>query len=342
MALGLFASFSSPLRAQPAPALRAEVPIREVVLSDGTRRYGAPITVGATQIEAGLDSGSTGLRILPNVLKEGDARPSSRSDSYFYGAGAKFDGVVGDASVTVGALRGDTTVQLVRHVGCTDEKPRCAAGSLPLSQYGVQGDGLPGEGFKAILGVNMADAKAASLFKGIGARRWIIELPRPGELSGRIVLNPTDAEVQGFTTVPIIDSFSGVSGGLHDAVRGCLVNETSHEKLCGAALLDTGDPGLRIVRPESPARPWPNETPATLVFADAAGKVRVAERLIIGRKEHASRLTFEEKPKVTGTLLFTGLTPYFAYSILYDPAHGTVGFKPRPTVLGGPQPIAVN
>ncbi len=329
--------------AQPGSAeVRAEVPVREVVLSDGTRRYGVPIRVGGTEIEAGLDTGSSGLRILPGVVKPGDAQASSRQDSYSYGAGAKLVGVIGHAVVGVGQLSGATTVQLVQQVGCTIARPHCAAGSIPLSQYGVQGDGLPGEGFKAILGVNMGDAPAATLFKGIGARRWIIELPRPGEAaSGRIILNPTDEEAAGYVFLPVLPDFSFERGGLHDAVRGCLTRTSDRQSFCGAALLDSGAPGLEVVQSSTSASPWPNETPATLVLADADGHVRVVESLVVGRREHASHLTFREQPGLRATQLRFGLTPYFALSVLYDPGRGMIGFKARPPTPGGPQVVQV-
>ncbi len=329
----------NPVQAQPAlPSPRAEVPIREVVLSDGTRRYGVPIRIGGTELEAGLDTGSSGLRILPGVLKDADAQATSRHDSYSYGAGAKLDGEIGRAVVSVGQLSGATTVQLVRRVGCSSEQPHCAAASIPLSQYGVQGNGLPGEGFKAILGVNMGDAPAASLFKGIGARRWIIELPRPGEPGlGRIILNPTDDEVSGYVTLPVLAAFASEEGGLHDAIRGCLMRTSDQKTFCGAALLDSGAPGLEVVQSSISSTPWPNETPAVLFFADAGDRVRVAESLVIGRREHASRLTFTQRRGAVATELYFGLTPYFAFSVLYDPAHGTVGFKPRAAMVDGPQ-----
>jgi len=327
--------------AQSAVPVRAEVPVREVVLSDGTRRYGVPITVGASEIIAGLDTGSTGLRILPNVLKDGDARPTGRGGSYSFAVGTRLDGVAADASVSVGALSGKTTVQLVQRVGCRAERPGCAAGALPLTQYGVQGNGLPGEGFKAILGVNMAGADVASLFSGIGARRWIVDLPRPGEAKpGRIVLNPTDAEVQGFVSLPLL--FPDRRGDVHDAVAGCLVNDTTHERLCGGVVLDTGAPGLRVVARDIGEEPWPKATPATLVLADASGRVRVAETLVIGQGDQASDLTFEARDRVQTPMVFTGVTAYFAYSILYDPAHGVVGFRPRQPTPSGPSPMAVN
>src|SRR4051794_9637325 len=106
-AAGLMALALAPNGASAAPAepaARSEVPIREVVLSDGARRYSIPIQVGATAIEAGLDSGSSGLRILPGVLADTDAKAVGGSDSYSYGSGAELDGVVGRAQVAVGTL----------------------------------------------------------------------------------------------------------------------------------------------------------------------------------------------------------------------------------------------
>lgn len=244
--------------------------------------------------------------------------------------------------VSVGGLAGQTTMQLVNRVGCTSEKPHCAAGSLPVERYGIQGDGLADEGFKAILGVNMATADVASLFAGIGARRWIIELPRRGDPApGRIVLNPTDEEVQGFISLPIMRQFDAQRGGTHDAVQGCLINGATEEKVCGAVVLDTGAPGIRVVMNASGRKPWPAQTPATLVFADADGRVRVAESLVIGRREHASSLSFQERERAPMTMVMSGLTPYFAYSVLYDPQRGTVGFKARPGLAQGPAAMAL-
>lgn len=326
------------VKAEPTPAVRTEVPVREVVLSNGTRRYAVLITVGATAIEAGLDTGSSGLRLVPGAVPETDARPTGRSDTYSYGAGAKLDGVVGEAQVAVGALQGATTVQIVRRVGCTADKPRCAAASIPVAQYGIQGDGLPGEGFKAILGVNMARAEIPGLFAGIGARRWIVELPRPGEdAPGRIVLNPTDAEAAGYTPLPVTPRFSEQKGGLHDAVAGCLEIAASGHRICGAVMLDTGAPGLRVLSPDAPSAAWPDGTPATLLLADAQGRVKATEALVIGQRAQASHLTFERRSQSPAPAIFAGLLPYFAFSVLYDPEHGTVAFKARPQALGGPQ-----
>jgi hypothetical protein len=334
-------SLASAAHAQ-AP-VRSEIPIREVVLSDGARRYAVPIKVGGADIVAGLDSGSTGLRILPGVLKDGDAEATSHADSYSYGAGAKLDGVIGNAVLAFGEDRGSGPVQLVQKVGCNNQVPKCAAGSLPIAQYGIQGDGLPNEGFKAILGVNMADAPAANPFVSAGAKRWIIELPRPGEgKPGRIVLNPTADEVQAYVALPVLPKFANQRGGLHDAVPGCLINDTTAQNICGAVLLDTGAPGITVVSAAAFDQPWANNTPATLLFADRDGKTRLGERLVIGRRDHASALKFERQPNVQSTQIMSGLTAYFAYSVLYDPAKATVAFKARSPMPQGPTPVAAN
>ena len=194
---------------------RSEIPIREVVLSDGERRYGVSIKVGGTTIEAGLDSGSTGLRILPGILAEADAKGGGESDRYSYGAGTQFDGEVGTGTLTIGDLSGQSTMQLIKVVGCRSDSPHCPASRIPLSQFGIQGSGLPGEGFRAILGVNMANADVASPFIAIGAKHWIIELPRPNSgQTGKIILDPDDNDVQGFTLMSIVSAYRQQKGGL--------------------------------------------------------------------------------------------------------------------------------
>ncbi|HEY8005166.1 MAG TPA: hypothetical protein VIE16_13110, partial [Phenylobacterium sp.] len=170
-------ALAAPAAAQPAPAApaaRAEVPIREVVLSDGMRRYAIPIRMGVVEIEAGLDTGSTGLRILPGVLGPADATAGSRDETYAYGSGAKYEGVAGEGRLSIGGLSGAAPVQLIRRLGCVDRIPHCPVSRVAAEQYGIQGDGLPNEGFKAIIGTNMAHARIANPLAALGVRRWIV------------------------------------------------------------------------------------------------------------------------------------------------------------------------
>lgn len=338
LGLGLIALavLAGSIGAETPPLPRAEIPIREVIQSNG-RRYTVPIKVGDTTIEAGLDTGSTGLRILPKTLGAADAAASKRGDHYGYGSGADLRGVIGHGVLRMGEVAGDTTFQLVATVGCRAEKPNCPAIRVPLEQFGIQGDGHAGEGFRAIMGVNMAEADVASPLRAIGAKRWIVELPRPGETApGRLILNPTDAEAAGYAMIPVLRTFADRGGGLHDAVSACLVNGQNKAKTCGALLMDTGARGLRVVNGDVSGPPWPDGSAATLAFYDGSGRPKAVEQITIGLARQASHLDFEKDPRRPASFIYAGLTPYFAFSVLYDPAKGEVGLKVRPPAPGGP------
>jgi hypothetical protein len=324
------------LTGPPPVGARSEVAIREVILSDGERRYVVPIKIGNTPVEAGLDTGSTGLRVLPNVLAASDATHDGDSDRYGYGAGTEFVGKTGTATVAVGDISGTSSLQLIETTDCLPDKPHCPASRIPMEKFGIEGSGLPGEGFRAILGINMAGADVASPLSSIGVKSWIVELPRPGDNGpGKLILNPGSDDVKNFVLLPIVSAFSMQRGGLHDSVAGCLINVPSKAKACGVALLDTGAPGIRLVNGPLGRTPWPNGTAATLAFYDGSGSARAVEYFTVGSRAHASRLMFEDGPE-RATVIFAGLSPYFAFDILYDPGKREIGFRPRPAGPNAP------
>jgi len=315
---------------------RSEIPVREVLLSDGERRYSVPIKVGNTAIEAGLDSGSTGLRLLPGVLADGDAKGGGVSDRYSYDVGTQFDGEVGTGTLMIGDLSAPTTFQLIKKVGCRTDSPYCPASRIPLSQFRLMGKGLPGEGFRAILGVNMAGADVASPFSAVGATRWIIELPRPESgVPGKIIFNPGDEEVKNFTLLPIVSAYRQQKGELHDSIVGCIVNNATKEKACGALVMDSGAPGIAVNNSDLGRTPWPDGTAATLAFY-GSDRLAAVEQFTVGLRDHASHLSFE-KTGGSGVTIYAGLSPYFAFDVLYDPSKGIVGLKPRPPAPNAPQ-----
>jgi hypothetical protein len=314
---------------------RSEIPIRETVLTDGVRRYGVPIRVGATMIEAGLDSGSTGLRILPGVLAAADAQASNTRETYAFESGASLTGQVGTGTLAIGELSAPASMELINLVGCGRNRPRCPASRLPVSQFGIMGDGLPGEGFRAILGVNMAEARIRSPLSAIGARRWIVEVPQPDSgMPGKLILNPADDELNGFVMLPILYRLSLQQGGFHDAVTGCIVSDATGERICGALLMDTGADAIDIRGAGN--YHWPAGSAATLAFYDKEQLV-AGEKITIDSPSHASHLAFG--PAERGQKIITilaGLAPYFAFDVLYDPEKKVVGLKPRPPAPGAP------
>jgi hypothetical protein len=329
-ALVLSAGAATKALAQPTP-VRSEVPIREVILSDGTRRYGVPITIGAQRVEAGLDSGSTGLRVLPGPLGSGDTQSTGRDSRYSYSSGAELRGTVGRAKVSIGAATGSSTLELVSSIGCSVGHSGCPASRVPLADYGVQGDGLKGEGFKAILGINMGEAEVDNPLRAIGVQRWIIELPLPGSgRPGRLVLNPTAEETAEYRSLHVVPLPANVirGGGMHDGVLACLQKLGTRLSFCGPTLLDTGAPGIEVANATGAV--WPNNTEAALAFFGDHEKPATYAAFVIGERKFASRLVFIIQPPAGKVRLYPGLAPYFAYDVLYDPGAGVVGLKPRP------------
>jgi hypothetical protein len=307
-------------------AARIEVPVRDVVQSNRQHRYTMAITVGGVPIEAAIDSGSTGLRILPGVVPAVAEQSTGRRTSYSYGNGVEFDGAIVEADVTIGAA-GRVRFQQIDKVGCRPGLRGCQATQVKPEEFGIESGGLPNEGFKAILGINMASDIAPNPLMALGARRWIIELPRPGDgQPGRLVLNPSDAEVAGYRLFRIDGQFARQRGGLHDAIAGCLINKAIQKSVCGPTHLDTGFPGMEVVMSDPPEA-WRPRAPVTMTFLDE-GKPVIGADFAIG-EEPGSRFKFRTQPGTPGAQILLGTLPYYAFSVLYDPESKTVGLKAR-------------
>ncbi|HEX3365142.1 hypothetical protein [Phenylobacterium sp.] len=340
--LGLAAA--APACAQPA-AVRSETPIVETVLTNGARRYAVEVQVGATRLMAALDTGSTGLRILPGALKPGDAAASQEAETYGYASGSRYEGVVSDAKLTIAGAEGTAPVHLIATIGCYSYLPHCPASRTTLDKYGIASDGLPGEGFKAILGIDMAPGRVGNPLRFLGARRWIVELPRPGEGEGRLILNPTEAEVAGYAQTPLAAPYAHErGGGLHDAAPGCLSNRAARQSACGLVLMDTGAPGLAVANGRLEGGPWSDGSTATLELFDTTGGIAARIEMGVGDRDLGTRLSYRQERRVSGTVIYAGTAPYFAWSVLYDPRRQTIGLKPRPpaSATGAPRAVALD
>jgi hypothetical protein len=218
-------------------------------------------------------------------------------------------------------------VQTIEKLGCTQLHPNCPGNMLGLADYGLQGDGLRGEGFAAILGIGMADNAVANPLIALGVSRWIVELPRPGDhLAGRLILDPNDDEVSGFTRLGLIPALSERRGGVHDALPGCLSRTDTGEKLCGPVMFDTGAPGLRISL-SGYTGPWPAGTPGQLLLGD--GRQSIGLAFAAGRRDEGSGMFAERLGAGAVPHISAGVMPYFGWSVLYDPKAATIGLKPR-------------
>jgi hypothetical protein len=314
-----------------AATVRSEVPIREVILSNGFSFYSILIGVGGTVIEAGLDTGSTGLRVLPRTLARGDAVASPVRAYASFEIGTEYRGSVGNATLTVGDLAGPSTLHLVGTIGCRRDVPECPAARVSPERFGFMGLGLPREGFRAMMGIGMSEADIQSPLSAIGAERWIVQLPLPGASQpGRLILNPGDDEVEGFALLPTVAG---------DSVTGCILNEATGAGACGAVLLDTGGSAIAVRDSSLAGGTWAKGTAGTITLYDD-NRPAAVEHFTIGLPSQASGLLFQAANNEPTTMNL-GRSPYFAFDVLYMPGKSRVGLRPRPPQADAPVGVLV-
>ncbi len=310
---------AAPAAAGPALA-RTELPIRDVVQPGGAHRYAVTIRIAGAPVEVALDTGSTGLRVLPRALPPDALRAQGHAVRISYNSGTRFTGPAIDLPVGLGDAPDQVvTVQRIDAVDCREQMPGCAASRVSGEAFGIEGGGVPGQGFAAIMGIGLQANAVPNPLRTAGAHRWIVELPRPGDgTPGRLILNPDDSELSTYRRFRMTDDEA-------NHVAGCLAL-AGEPPICGLAEIDTGAPGLRIASADAhePVRPG---TAAEIAIGDSTASLRATVET--GRRDQATRLQFERDSKARPPHLYLGIAPYFIWSVLVDADKREVGLKPR-------------
>jgi len=307
-----------------AQDVRTEIPITQKLGANGRYFYFITLSVGnSPPITALLDSGSTGLMLLPGTIGPQDAQESSRFSSYGYGSGAQFGAVIGHGVMKLGGLqtRGPISMRLVKSVACRETRPACPVAGHTLSDFGFAEEAGMGNVNRARIGVSLGASDADNPLAELGNGVWIIELPRPGDAApGRVILNPGADDIAGYTRLAV----NRETG----QVPGCAVNGTGKLSVCGNVLPDTGGNGLTVEARQRPSSfPWADGTPAILALDDARGDkigMDFTIRHVPGDPAalHWAQGNFPE-PRISGSL------PFLGFSILFDSHRHEIGFKPR-------------
>jgi hypothetical protein len=266
--------------------------------------------------------------VLPGTLPAG-AADIGREDNYQYSSGVRYDGHEAQATLAIGALAAKAGFQDIERLSCLDTHPNCPI--VKPEDVGKRGNSLTGGRFRAVLGINMANADVPNPLMALGVQRWIVELPRPGsDQQGKLILNPTDAEIADFVRLPVLAAYRNQKGGLHDAITGCLVLGKD-AKSCGSLLMDTGVSGVLANGPSNLSPPV-DGAQAALAFFDSS-QLRASESFATGNRDQASRVAVN---KQANPMIVAGQLPFFAFDVLYEPGPGDLGLKPRETVAGLP------
>ena len=318
--------------AHAATGQRVVVPVRQETVKSGGIRYSVSISIGHTRLRAMLDTGSTGIRILPGATSPSDLTPTQQDASYSYSSGVKLTGVLANALVAVGNLRGTQPISIddVTHVGCIRGRPHCAASRVSQQAYRLGGRG--NRGFKAIMGISLAPSTAVNPLPAIGAPTWILILPKPGDTQpGSLILNPNPADLAGFTDFQLNTSRKPIQ-----ALPGCLVNLRSNQKVCAPTILDSGTMSVNVKMPSNnQGLSFTRGDQAQFTFKGRAGSVPPATFTVTARG--LTRVSVKIKQAKHGqppTSIMGGILPYFSYDVLYDSGSKVIGLKPRMPARG--------
>ena len=307
-----------------------DIPITQSRIRDGSIRYGVWVKVGDRSVEAMLDTGSTGLRILPSLFR-GD--PAGIPTETAFGSGASLRGVAVRMPVAIGPKSGMAVVEVVQNVGCVKEKPDCDVERLGAESYRLGGDGFSSEGYSAILGIGLPfrGTDVGNPLSALGVKRWIVDLPRPYAFpDGHLILDPDAGSQGGFINL----NRSGFADG-----DGCIRSASLPEPKCGSVLFDTGAPGVEVsFEGVEAASGWESGTPGTLSFKSGAKTLDLDFRVGETGGLRAVSVTPPEPKDPPGPFILAGVEPYFTYDVLYDEAAHLVGLKKRGTPFKIPDP----
>ncbi len=312
---------------------RVEIQIKQNILSNGDVRYSIPVRIGnAAPVETMLDTGSTGLRILPGAISPDNYVLTDHSNDYGYGSGVTMSGTVGKATVGVG---GDSTnesipIQIVQKIGCSKDKPACPASRVALSAYGFGGDGLPGEGFKAIIGVALPPSRqqgeVVNPFGHMGSGAWIIVLPRPGRIDpGKLIINPDQNDLAGFT---LFKDLIPLPRFKTQSIAGCLHNQTANKEFCGPIMFDTGANLTTVWTSLAPPRNWPDGMRGAFIFGDHAD-LKAGAEFVVDHATPGSKVNIKPPLGPLPTVINAGILPYFRYEVYYNVEKNEIGLKQR-------------
>ncbi|MGY2402683.1 hypothetical protein [Pseudomonas sp. SDO5271_S396] len=311
-------------------ATREVVPIHSATMANGDLRYSVTLKIGGTSVETQFDTGSVGLRVLPGVLKPQDVVAQDTPATIQYGSGVRLGGKLALARVSLGNASARVPMQLVDSIGCSEARPKCPASTVAARDFLMGGRPEWGEGFKAIMGVGMLRASATNPLVAMGGR-WLVLLPRPGQSTGQLIINPTAAETRGFKNISLqrVAVKPGDAGPYwkDHGVQGCLQRLDTREQVCANSILDTGAAGFHIYA-DALQTNWPVGTPAHFSLAMADGSQLGQHFKVDNSGGRYVRYISAQGPRNFHGIN-AGLLTYFDNAVLYDQAAGTIGLKAR-------------
>ncbi len=301
-----------------------------------------PLSLGdAGPIEAILDTGSSGLQLLANLLPPATLAaltPGTISYGYsFVELGIDARGTVDSATVLLGGRATPSPIPIVVYdqLGCTSAS-LCPTDGGGLEPYVFNG-------YPAILGVGLrnswagSDAIGSPIAQLPGQPAFLVKAPEFGGDAGLVRIGPSAAEVATYSTYQLpADSLdpslpNGTPSWNDWAVPACIDDGSTGADYCGSALLDTGTPFIAIwwAGQMSTAELAPASNVSVSV-GPASGPIGQFD-VTVGSPPQFGLDDFVLAPQLPGygSLLVLGLPVFSRYDVLFDAARGQIGLLPH-------------
>ncbi|HEY3801615.1 MAG TPA: DUF3443 family protein [Kofleriaceae bacterium] len=297
----------------------------------GAMRFSIPVVIGGTVINAMLDTGSSGLRIIKGAVPDSAFTcATATATTYSYHSGLELDGFVARATVgfisELGSIATPAPIQVmyVDQVACASSEPDCGANGISIDDFTAFG------GFKAILGVRMrnaVDSIGSPLAQLPGQPRFVVQAPAYGGTSGTLTVGPPDTSAFATLQLPAFDGVMLANGtpAWDDryGIPACLDDATSGVDYCEPAEWDTGNPPTYVE--------WPAATGDSVLGSGSQISVTIGSlasyAFTVGATPVPGIDDVELEPVSGSGFMNLGTALFFHDDALFDPLHGIVGLR---------------
>ena len=303
----------------------------EVGHTDGAQRMFVDIALddGAPFL-ALLDTGSTGLRVLPAASPTASAQ-ATPAGPFSFDSGLQLNGVVDRARFQIGHFATDTgiPIMLIDAIRCTKEP--CPADGHTAADFTF-------DGALAILGVGMRttdadDGVGDAIVQLPGAPGYIIEAPAYGGSTGTLQIDPDVADVSAFKTIQLgalsngVPLANGVTAWDDHSIPTCVT--ANSDNFCFGGMFDTGDPPINIEIKDyiGSKQPLPPGTVVDIALGNGGGLASYG--FTVGNPAVAGVDEVVMRPRPQGTFINLGTSIFFRFDVFFDQVHGVIGLGPK-------------
>jgi hypothetical protein len=284
-------------------------------------RMVATIAIDGVALEAFVDTGSSGLRIMPGALD--DTTYDAIGDGlvqFSYHSGLALQGVVATGGVTIGGLTTPPIpIMQVRTTGCTPEHPDC---------------NTTGFGYPAILGIGMRNLPGSGnianpIVELDGHPAFAVHADREARV-GTLTIGASETGYA-LVDVPLLEGGAPLIDGTlardDRTVPTCVTDATHGTELCSGGILDTGCGPTELLRPSYAGanQEW---APGTVVSVSVAGAMSYGFTVGPTPVPGIDEVLLEPRPFQVVDMINVGTAAFFHGDVFFDQAGGRIGVAP--------------